>query len=99
MAYSSVDASVFFWRTKAGSEVDFVVHGDAGFHAFEVKNARRVHSTDLRSVKAFRQDYPEADGVLLYRGRERLRIDGIWCLPVDEFLRETVPGRGLLAWL
>ncbi len=99
VAYSSVDASVFFWRTRAGSEVDFVVYGEAGFHAFEVKNARRVHSTDLRSLKAFRQDYPEADGVLLYRGRERLRIDGIWCLPVDEFLRETVPGRGLLAWL
>ena len=31
-----------------------------------------------------------------YRGRERLKIDGIWCLPVDEFLKRIVPGRGLL---
>ena len=98
-AYSSNDTSVFFWRTRAGSEVDFVVYGEAGFHAFEIKNSRRVHSTGLRTLRAFRDDYPEADGVLLYRGRERLKIDGIWCLPVDDFLKGMVPGRGLLAQL
>lgn len=98
-AYSAGDSSVFHWRTRAGTEVDFVVYGQAGFHAFEVKNARRVHSIDLRGLRTFRKDYPEADGVLLYRGRERLRIDGIWCLPVDDFLRRVVPHQGLLGWL
>lgn len=98
-AYSSDDPSLYYWRTRAGTEVDFVVYGQAGFHAFEVKNARRVHSTDLRALRTFRTDYPEADAVVLYRGRERLRIDGIWCLPVGDFLREMVPGRGLLDWL
>ena len=95
-AYSGDDASLYFWRTRAGTEVDFVVYGQAGFHAVEVKNARRVHSGDLRALRTFRKDYPEADGVLLYRGTETLRIDGIWCLPVADFLREMVPGRGLL---
>ncbi len=98
-AYSMADASLCYWRTRAGTEVDFVVYGPTGFHAFEVKNARRVHSSDLRALRSFRADYPEADAALLYRGRERLRIDGTWCLPVDEFLREMVPGRGLLDWL
>jgi len=98
-AYSSDDPSLYYWRTRAGTEVDFIVYGQAGFHAFEVRNARRVHSTDLRSLRTFRTDYPEADAVMLYRGRERLRIDGIWCLPVADFLREMVPGRGLLGWL
>lgn len=98
-AYSGHRASVYFWRTRAGTEVDFVVYGQAGFHALEVKNARRVHSSDLRALRAFRADYPEADGVLLYRGSERLRIDGIWCLPVADFLRRMVPHRGLLDWL
>ena len=32
---------------------------------------------------------------LLYRGTERLRIDGIWCLPGEEFLRQLRPSRGL----
>jgi len=98
-AYSGDPSSVYFWRTRAGTEVDFVVYGQPGFHAIEVKNARRVHSSDLRALRAFRTDYPEADGVLLYRGTERLRIDGIWCLPVADFLREMLPGRGLLEWL
>jgi len=97
-AYSGNRASVFFWRTRGGSEVDFVVYGQTGFHAFEVKNSRSVHSVDLRPLRTFRADFPEADTVLLYRGDQRLRIDGIWCLPVGEFLREMVPGRGLLEW-
>jgi len=33
---------------------------------------------------------------VLYRGPERLRIDGVWCLPVEEFLRRMVPEQGLL---
>ena len=86
-------------RTRGGSEVDFVVYGRAGFHGLEVKNARRVHSTDLRALRTFRADYPEADAALLYRGRERLKINGIWCLPVDEFLKRIAPGRGLLDWV
>lgn len=98
-AYSSDDLSLYYWRTRGGTEVDFIVYGPAGFHALEVKNARRVHSPDLRALRTFRADYPEADAVMLYRGRERLRIDGIWCLPVGDFLRAMVPGRGLLDWL
>ena len=97
-AYSRSDIEVFFWRTRGGTEVDFVVYGDQGVQAFEVKNAGRVHSGDLRALRAFSEDYPEAETALLYGGRERLRIDGTWCLPVHEFLRGIVPGRGLLTW-
>ena len=39
--------------------------------------------------------YPESTCVLLYRGRERRRIDAVWCLPVEWYLREMRPGRGL----
>ena len=99
IAYSRFDVDLFFWRTRAGAEVDFVVYGATGLQAFEVKNAARVHSTDLRALRAFRDDYPEAETALLYRGHERLRIDGVWCLPVEDFLRRMRPEQGLLAWL
>ena len=99
IAYSRFDVDLGFWRTRAGTEVDFVVYGDTGLQAFEVKNAARVHSADLRALRAFRDDYPEAESALLYRGHERLRIDGVWCLPVEEFLRRMRPEQGLLAWL
>lgn len=95
-AYSKHETEVLFWRTPAGTEVDFVVYGESGLQAFEVKNAGRVYSSDLRALRAFRKDYPEAETAVLYRGRERLRIDGTWCLPVEEFLRGIVPDRGLL---
>lgn len=98
-AYSRQPVDLYFWRTRAGSEVDFVVYGDSGLRAFEVKNARKIHSTDLRALRAFRDDYPEAETAVLYRGPDRLRIDETWCLPVGDFLRHVEPEGDLLAWL
>ena len=98
-AYSRHDADVHFWRTRAGAEVDFVVYGESGLQAFEVKNASKVHSADLRSLRTFRDDYPEAETAVLHRGSERSRVDDIWCLPVADFLRQITPDCGLLGWL
>ena len=96
-AYSRQSAELYFWRTRAGSEVDFVVYGESGLQAFEVKNARRVYSSDLRALRAFRDDYPEAETALLYRGPDRLWIDDVWCLPIQDFLRRMKPDESLLA--
>ena len=95
--YGGVRASLGYWRTKAGVEVDFVVYGEADFTAIEVKNAEVLHPGDFSGLKAFGDDYPEAERLLLYRGRERFRRDGILVLPVEEFLGGLVPGRALLA--
>ena len=99
IAYSRQDAKLHFWRTRSGVEVDFVVYGASGLQAFEVKNATVVESRDLRGLRTFREDYPEAEAALLYRGRDRLRMGGIWCLPVEDFLRRIRPTLGLLEWL
>ena len=96
-AHSRQEVNLFYWRTRAGAEVDFIVYGESGLWAFEVKNHRKVHSTDLRALRAFQDDYPETESAVLYRGSERLRIDGVWCLPVEEFLCQTMPDRRLLA--
>ena len=95
-AYSEGDARLHFWRTRGGAEVDFVIYGEQGLCALEVKNAPKVQASDLRGLRTFRQDYPEAQAALLHRGDERLRIDGIWCLPVEDFLRELRPDWELL---
>jgi len=93
--YSGADATLSFWRTRAGSEVDFVIYGQDAFTAIEVKHAGDVRPADLRGLRAFAEDYPEADLRLLYRGTEALEIDGIRCLPCEGFLRELRPGRPL----
>jgi predicted AAA+ superfamily ATPase len=91
IAYSRGDTKLFFWRTRSGVEVDFVVYGDLGFMAIEVQNSQVVRSNDLRPLRAFIADYPEAKPLLLYRGNEELMIDGIRCVPVDRFLRGLTP--------
>lgn len=49
----------------------------------------------LRSLRAFGEDYPQAKLRLVYRGEETLEIDGVRCLPCNEFLRSLRPGRSL----
>jgi len=93
IAYSGGDHRLFFWRTKNGVEVDFVVYGSEHFFALEVKGSASVYRKDVRPLKSFLEDYPAARAALLHGGRERLRIDGILCLPCEEFLRELVPRR------
>jgi predicted AAA+ superfamily ATPase len=93
LAYGQKEGELFYWRTRSGAEVDFVIYGAGGFWAIEVKNAVRVHPEHLRGLKAFRADHPEAQGLLLYRGEDRLRMGEILCLPVETFLRQLVPGR------
>ena len=95
-AYSRSRANLFYWRTQSGTEVDFVVYGKSGLQAFEVKNAARVQQRDFRSLRTFCSDYPEAEAALLYRGAVRERVNGIWLLPVEAFLRQVRPGQPLL---
>ncbi|MCK5805471.1 MAG: ATP-binding protein [Lentisphaeria bacterium] len=95
IAYSRKDHKLHYWRTKAGNEVDFVIYGSDCFAAVEVKAARRVERRDLRGLRAFLDDYPESDAILLYGGKERLRINGILCLPCEQFLRDLAPASEL----
>ena len=84
-----------YWRTRGGSEVDFIVYGESGFYALEVKNSRRFDTADLRGLKVFLKDYPEAQAALIHRGEERRRIAGIWCIPAQEFLHGIMPGQAI----
>lgn len=80
------DVTLNYWRTRSGNEVDFVLYGKNTFRAIEVKNAATVHPADLRGLKTFGEDYPEAERILLYRGKERLLVDGIRVVLGEEFL-------------
>ena len=91
--YSSGRHSLHFWRTPSGNEVDFVIYGEQGFWALEVKNTQKLRPADLRAHRAFMADYPEACALLLYRGSERIKTKGVLCLPVAEFLSQLVPDR------
>jgi predicted AAA+ superfamily ATPase len=92
-AYSRGERELFYWRTRSGVEVDFVVYGPEGLWALEVKNARRIHLADLRGLRSFREEYPDSKALFLYRGKERIVKEGILCLPCVEFIKELRPDR------
>jgi len=89
--YSRGEHHLHYWQTRSKVEVDCVVYGESGLYALEVKNSSQVRKEDLRGLKNFAEDYPEARRFLIYRGKERLLIEGILCLPCEEFLRNLVP--------
>ena len=89
--YTKSTHQLHYWHTRTGAEVDFVVYGELGLFAVEVKNSNRIRPEDLRGLKAFAEDYPQSQRYFLYRGEERLLIDGVLCLPCDEFLRALRP--------
>ncbi|MBM3285526.1 MAG: ATP-binding protein [Candidatus Aminicenantes bacterium] len=95
IAYGTKSYDLCFWRTRSGVEVDFVVYGEDGFWAIEVKNSRRVRPEDLRPLRAFGDEFPESRRFLLYRGNERLSQEGVICLPCEEFLARLRPGQPL----
>jgi predicted AAA+ superfamily ATPase len=84
-------ASLSFWRTRAGLEVDFVVYGPDLFWAIEVKRSSRIERRDLRALQAFATDYPEAECLLLSLCPEPLVIDGIRCGPLEPWLKQLRP--------
>lgn len=89
--YRADSTELFYWRTRSGSEVDFILYGPECFQAIEVKNSSVVRGSDLRGLKSFRTDYPECETKILYRGSTPMLIEGISCIPVEQFLRQLHP--------
>ena len=90
--YSEGNHQLHYWQTRSQVEVDFVVYGESGLYAVEVKNSTQVRSDDLRALKNFADDYPQSQRYLVYRGKERVRRDDVLCLPAEEFLLGMRPG-------
>jgi predicted AAA+ superfamily ATPase len=90
--YSPGKHQLYYWQTRGQVEVDFVIYGESGLHAVEVKNSRQINPADLRSLGGFAEDYPQCQRLLLYRGKERFVRNGVLCMPVEEFLVALKPG-------
>lgn len=73
---------IFYWHTREHKEVDFVLYGERGLVAFEVKRSSTFRARDLEPLRLFAGDYPMARCFLLYGGKESYEVDGIRVLPV-----------------
>ncbi len=72
---------LYYWRTREKQEVDFVLYGEKGLHAFEIKHASRLSPKDFQHLRLFQQDYPEAKTYLFYGGNRQYYENDILVIP------------------
>ena len=89
-SYSDSNFDINFWRTKSGLEVDFVLR--KGEAAVEIKGSSRIDSRDLKSLKAFIEEYSPKKAIVVCNEKEK-RVNGkIQIMPWREFLYELWAG-------
>ncbi|MEW6608488.1 MAG: DUF4143 domain-containing protein [bacterium] len=85
--YLDLGYQIFYWRTSNNIEVDFVLYGDKGIKAFEIKRTRKVTPSLLNGLKIFLKDYPLAKAYFLYGGERRYYEDSIEIIPIEKALK------------
>lgn len=86
--YFELDYKIYFWRTHTGKEVDFILYGPKGFHAFEIKRSSVITSKSLSGLKSFKQDYPEAKLHIIFLGNHKEYHGDINVIPFELALKE-----------
>lgn len=80
----SFEPELYFYRTNAGLEIDFLIAGDGKIIPVEVKSSDKVNHTDGRSVELFMNEHKKNShlGLIIYRGGQvsEIRKD-IWAVP------------------
>ena len=64
-------ASLLYWRTTGGEEIDFVIEAGGRLLPIEVKSTERPRLGDARHLRAFQAEYgqPVRAGLLLHAGQ------------------------------
>ena len=77
------NARLFFWRTRQGNEVDFVVEQGRRLLAIEVKGTATPRYQHAEGLRSFLEAHPHAQGgILLHQGDSvRYLHDRILAIP------------------
>lgn len=89
--YHNFNYSLYFWRTISGEEVDFILYGEQGILAIEIKRRKRITPKDLKGLRLFLQDYPGTKAYLVYGGDKTLHEKEITILPIKKFFKNIKP--------
>ena len=84
LTHRGIDPQIYFWRTLAGTEVDFVVDATTGLVAIEVKLSATPRPAMAAAIKTFQRDMENAamPGYVVHPGDIRLPLGpGVTALP------------------
>jgi predicted AAA+ superfamily ATPase len=85
MVHRGMEPRIYFWRTTAGTEVDFVVETEGRLVPIEVKVSATPRPAMTAALKTFRRDFAAraGPGYLVHPGDTTLPLgDGITALPL-----------------
>lgn len=84
--YYDLGYDIYYWRTRSKVEVDFVLYGEKGLFAFEIKRKQTLQDKDFKGLKLFLNDYPVARNYMVYNGSEAYHYDGVEVIPFEKIL-------------
>ena len=70
----------FFWRNKAGYEIDLIIEQGTSLYAIEIKSTNTYRENLLKNLNYFKKIEPEAQTILIYKGNQKFHIHShiIW---------------------
>ena len=87
-SYKNLGYEICYWRTRYHqNEVDFILYGEKGLKAIEIKLANTIRPQDYKGLLEFLKDYPQATAFLLYTGKQSYVFKNIHVLSVEKFLK------------
>ena len=86
--YYRLGYDIFYWRTRSQLEVDFILYGEKGLLAFEIKNSSRLTIKDFKGLKTFKEDYPMTSCFMVYMGTRDYFENDIRVIPMKKALFE-----------
>ncbi len=84
LSYSDSEHALSYWRTTSGYEVDAVI-GKA-HTAIEIKSTEEVQSHHTKGVKAFSEEFPDVQPIIVSLDKYPRQMNGVAIYPVGEFL-------------
>jgi len=94
LKYRRSEASLYYWRTSAGAEVDLLIEKHGKFiAACEIKSSSHIAGADCSGLQAFADDNPGVPCYIICPARNAFDINAVHVLPWQEYLA------GLDEWL
>ena len=87
LTHKGLEPQVYFWRTSAGAEVDFIVDSERKLIPIEVKLSATVRQDMASGIKEFQRDLGDraAPGYVVHPGNVRLPLGpNVTALPITE---------------
>jgi predicted AAA+ superfamily ATPase len=86
--YYKLGYKIYYWRTADNFEVDFVLYGEQGVKAFEIKRTARPTEAQLKGLRLFLRDYPQAAAYFIHCGEQRMYEPGLEIIPLQQVLKD-----------